>query len=136
MLYILVHTLSFKGIFSEILKIPTLGRKPIQLGGLYSSISEGFLSSGKLWSEEFIERNRVIHYRPKQNLMWTSELTKSDKYDLFNFGAGGTVTIAKIEADGSFEYIYEDKVLIIKSILTLILSTWGSMFVSVFCSDF
>ena len=85
------------------------------MGGLYSSISEEFLPSGKLWPNEVIEKSRELHHYPKQQIKWSSKLTLSEKFTFLNLGLSGKVTISlldifKLEASGSAGFLYSDKV--------------------------
>ena len=88
---------------------------PSPSGGLYSSISEQFLPSGKLWPKELIENSKDIHFRPKETMRWTSDMHIDDKFIFLNFGASGGVTLSLldlvgIECTGSFGFLFADRV--------------------------
>ena len=67
-----------------------------------------------LWPDEEVEKYKVSINHPKQEIMWTSAQTNSEKFDMLMIDLGGGVQIdlamAKIRAKGSFKYLQETKV--------------------------
>ena len=67
-----------------------------------------------LWPDEEVAKHKVSINHPKQEIMWTSGQTESEKFDMLKVDLGGSVAIdlamAKIRASGSFSYLQESKV--------------------------
>ena len=67
-----------------------------------------------LWPDEEVAKHKVSINHPKQEIMWTSGQTESEKFDMLKVDLAGSVQIdlamAKIRASGSFSYLQESKV--------------------------